>query len=393
MPPRVNGNRARDRHNEHIYCGCERARPVFLGASSPFVTYPEAKPEPHAGSHRVGFAQSPGAAPDIAPRPGRSPYLSVVSPVYKAERILPTLCRRLTDVLEQFPFEYEIILVCDGSPDDSWTVMQRLAQEYPRLVAVNLSRNFGQHYALTAGMDLAAGEWTVVMDCDLQDQPEEIPSLLEKAESGFDIVLARRQERQHSWWKRMTSMLFMRLFSLLSGYKLDSSVGSFRIMRRSVVDGLCSMRESYRMFAGLVEWLGFRTAYVDVKHAPRFEGRSSYDFRRLMRMAMDGMISFSNRPLYISIGLGMLISVASGLYGVFLLTRAYFLGAPPVAGWLSTITATAFIGGLILLNQGVLGIYLGRMYNQTKGRPLYVIDRVVVGADVVAHGEPDGTNE
>jgi dolichol-phosphate mannosyltransferase len=294
----------------------------------------------------------------------------------------------LTATLEKMAVEYEVILVCDGSPDDSWSVMERLARQYSRLVAVNLSRNFGQHYALTAGMDLASGEWTVVMDCDLQDQPEEIPRLLAKAEEGFDIVVAKRLQRQHKWWKRVTSRLFFKVFSALSGYKLDGSVGSFRIMRRPVLDGLRSMRESYRMFAGLVEWLGFKTSYIEVRHAPRYEGESSYSFSRLMRMAMDGMVSFSNRPLYISIALGVLISLASGLYGTYLLTRTFIGTSETPEGWLSTIIATSFIGGLILLNQGVLGIYLGRLYNQAKGRPLYVIERMIVGADVTR--TPDG---
>jgi polyisoprenyl-phosphate glycosyltransferase len=152
-------------------------------------------------------------------------------------------------------------------------------------------------------------------------------------------------------------------------------------MSRPVVEGLCSMRESYRMFAGLVEWLGFRTGYLDVQHAARYEGESSYNLGRLIKMALDGMISFSNRPLYISIGAGLALSILSSLYGTYLIVR-YLIdpGANTVAGWLSTVTLTTFIGGLILLNQGVLGIYLGRLYNQAKGRPLYVIDRVMVGA-------------
>ena len=325
-----------------------------------------------AGTDTIAVAKPPGVRPD----------LSIVSPVYMAEKILPALCERLTATMEQLGVEYEIILVCDGSPDGSWTVMEQLAKKYPKLIAVNLSRNFGQHYALTAGMDLASGEWTVAMDCDLQDRPEEIPRLLEKAECGFDIVVARRIERQHKWWKRATSKLYFKAFSLLSGFKMDGSVGSFRIMRRPVMDGLRSMRESYRMFAGLVEWLGFRTGYIDVQHAPRYEGKSSYNFMRLTRMALDGMISFSNRPLYISIALGFAISVISGSYGIYLLISAFFGGVQTLEGWLSTITATSFIGGLILLNQGVLGLYLGRMYNQAKGRPLYVVDRIVVGADI-----------
>jgi dolichol-phosphate mannosyltransferase len=312
----------------------------------------------------------------------RPPTVSVVSPVYMAQKILPALCERLEATLSGMGCTYEVILVCDGSPDRSWDVMERLVHQYPRLAIVRLSRNFGQHYATTAGMDLARGEWTVVMDCDLQDQPEEIPKLLAKAREGFDIVVARRMNRQHKWWKRMTSKAFYKVFSALSGFKLDSSVGSFRIMSRGVVDGFCSMRESYRMFAGLIEWLGFRTAFVDVKHAARYEGETSYNLMRLLKMAMDGMISFSNRPLYISIGAGLLLSVASAGYGTFLVAR-YLVNpaAYSVAGWLSSVTATAFLGGLILLNQGVLGIYLGRLYNQAKGRPLYVVDKVMVGAE------------
>jgi glycosyltransferase involved in cell wall biosynthesis len=309
------------------------------------------------------------------------PLISVVSPVYMAEKILPVLCERLFATLERMTPDHEVILVCDGSPDRSWKVLEEMVARYPKLTIVRLSRNFGQHYAMTAGLDLARGHWTVVMDCDLQDQPEEIPRLLQKTEEGYDIVVARRLNRQHKWWKRTTSALYFKVFSLLSGFKLDGSVGSFRIMSRSVVDGLCSMRESYRMFAGLVEWLGFNTGYLDVQHAARYEGRSSYGLSRLIKMALDGMISFSNRPLYISVGAGLLLSIASALYGTSLIVR-YLLDPSNhgVAGWLSTITATAFLGGLILLNQGVLGIYLGRLYNQAKGRPLYVVDKVMVGA-------------
>lgn len=323
-----------------------------------------------------------------APRP----LLSVVSPVYKAERILPALCERLEAALLEITTDYEIILVCDGSPDRSWEVMQTLVRRHPHLTIVKLSRNFGQHYAMTAGLDLARGDWTVVMDCDLQDPPEAIAQLLAKAQEGYDIVIAKRLNRRHRWWKRVSSRLFFKIFQLLSGLPLDASVGSFRIMHRSVVDGFCSMREAYRMFAGLIEWLGFRTAYVDVQHAARYEGESSYDFTRLMRMALDGMISFSNRPLYISVGAGLVLSLCAGAYGSYLLLRYFLIGDYGVAGWLSTITATAFLGGLVLLNQGVLGIYLGRLYNQAKGRPLYVVARIEVGSAVglAAQGEAHG---
>lgn len=333
---------------------------------------------------------APAPAQDVVP--GR-PLISVVSPVYMAEFILPVLCERLTSVLTQMTDRFEIILVCDGSPDNSWSVMQELVQKYPHLKIVNLSRNFGQHYALTAGMDLAQGDWTVVMDCDLQDSPEDIPLLFAKLEEGYDMVVARRINRQHKWWKRATSRLYFKVFSLLSGFKLDGSVGSFRIMSRGVVDAFCNMRETYRMFAGMIEWVGFRSGFVDVQHSERYEGESSYNLARLIRMAMDGMISFSNRPLYISVSLGLGLSLLSTIYGLYLIVR--YLVNPEsfgVPGWLTTVTITVFIGGLVLLNQGLLGIYLGRLYNQAKGRPLYIIDKVMIGAAFTATSTEEDKN-
>ena len=309
------------------------------------------------------------------------PRISVVSPVYMAERILPVLVERLDTVLTQLSDCFEVILVCDGSPDNSWFVMQDLVRQYPHLKIVNLSRNFGQHYAITAGMDLARGDWTVVMDCDLQDRPEDIPRLFAKLDEGYDMVVARRIDRQHKWWKRVTSRLYFKIFSLLSGFELDGSVGTFRVMSRGVVDAYCSMRETYRMFAGLIEWLGFRTGFIDLQHGERFEGDSSYDLPRLIRMAMDGMISFSNRPLHISIGLGLSLSLLSTIYGLSLIVK-YIMDPETfgVPGWLTTVTTTTFIGGLLLLNHGLLGLYLGRLYNEAKRRPLYVIQNVVIGA-------------
>jgi len=273
--------------------------------------------------------------------------------------------------------DYEIILVDDRSPDRCWDVMKELADQYPQLVAVRLSRNFGQHYALTAGLDIARGDWTVVMDCDLQDQPEDIPRLLAAAEQGYDIVLARRRMRNDTLFKTVLSRLFYWMFNILSGYRLDPAVGSFRIMRRQVVEAYRQMREAPRLFGGMIEWLGFATSYVDVDRAPRYDGHSSYNLAALARLSIEGIVSFSNRPLYLSIMAGILISILSGGFGTFLLVRYFLHPLIGVPGWLSTITLTAFLGGFILLNLGILGIYVGRIYDQTKARPLYVIDRVV----------------
>ena len=305
------------------------------------------------------------------------PSISVVIPVYRAQGILPALCKRLVESLASLTGSSEIILVDDRSPDASWAVMLEMAEAYPSITLVRLSRNFGQHYAITAGLDLANGDWAVVMDCDLQDQPEEIAQLLEKAEQGYDVVLARRTARADSSRRKLLSRAFYWLFNVLSGYSVDPAVGTFRIMRRSVVEAYRTMRESARLFGGMIEWLGFETAVVDVAHSSRYEGRSSYNFRSMAKLALDGIFAFSNRPLYFSIGAGVIMSLLAAGFGVSLLIYYFlypFIGVP---GWLSQVTLTTFIGGLILLNLGILGVYVGRIYDQAKGRPLYVVDRIV----------------
>jgi glycosyltransferase involved in cell wall biosynthesis len=310
--------------------------------------------------------------------------LSVVVTVYRAESTLPELCDRLNRTLLGLTDDFEIILVDDRSPDASWDVILGLLPLYPRLVAARLSRNFGQHYAITAGLDLARGRWTVVMDCDLQDQPEYIGLLLKKAQEGFDIVLARRVSRQDTFTKRVASAAFHKVFTLLSGYRLDRSVGAFRIMERRVVDGFCRMRETYRSFGGMVGWLGFSTTYVDTQHGARHQGRSSYTWRAEVRLALDSIISFSNRPLYLSALVGATMSTIASASVVFLVMYFVIAGRPSVPGWLSLLAVTTFIGGLILFNLGVIGIYLGRLYDQVKQRPLYMVDCLVVGSDMAS---------
>ncbi|MBZ5678206.1 MAG: glycosyltransferase family 2 protein [Acidobacteriia bacterium] len=320
----------------------------------------------------------------------RPPSISVVLPVYRAELILPELCKRLVASLSKLTGSYEIILVDDRSPDRSWDVMLQMVEAFSSITALRLSRNFGQHYAITAGLDLANSDWTVIMDCDLQDQPEEIAVLLEKAVQGYDVVLARRIANSGRSRRRLSSRLFYWLFNVLSGYRMDPAVGSFRIMRRSVVEAYRTMRESSRLFGGMVEWLGFETAFVDVAHSARYHGRSTYNFRVMTKLAFDGIFAFSNRPLYFSIAVGVIMSVLAAGLGLGLIVHYFmhpFVGVP---GWLSEFTITAFIGGLILLNLGILGVYVGRIYDQSKGRPLYVVDRIV--AHRTRQGVSAGTN-
>ena len=263
----------------------------------------------------------------------------MVIPVYRAEGVLPELFERLTTTLRTIGRLYEIILVDDGSPDGSWPVVRDFAAASDNVTGVLLSCNFGQHQAISAGLDLAKGEWTVVMDCDLQDPPEDIPRLLDAAEGGYDVVLARRSARYGTPVKRVTSALFYRVFSVLSGYHMDQSVGTFRIMHRTVVDAVQSMPESPRLFGGLVRWVGFATGYVDVERAERPNRKSAYGWSQLIKLALDGIVAFSNRPLYISISIGITMSFLSAAYGLFLVINFLIDRRVGVPGWLSTMTS------------------------------------------------------
>jgi len=314
-----------------------------------------------------------------AASPVKKVEIAVVIPVYRAEGVLNELCRRLDAVLTPLG-EYRIVLVDDRSPDSSWSVIKSLAAANPRIIGIRLSRNFGQHYAITAGLRATSAEWTIVMDCDLEDPPEAIPELIACGKNGNDIVLALRKRRTHNPLKIAASRLFYRLFILLSGIHLDSRVGTFRALRFPVVQAFNRMEETFRLFGAMVGWLGFSVGYVDVVHGTRFDGKSNYNLHKLFRLALDGMISFSNRPLYLAVILGSVMSLLSLTYVVYLLLRYLIMGPIPIIGWLSTVIVTAFIGGMVLLNLGIIGLYIGRIYDQTKGRPLFVIDEIVGAA-------------
>lgn len=216
-----------------------------------------------------------------------TPYFIIVSPVYRAGQIVPELVRRLKVSLEQITAEFEIILVEDGSPDNSWKAIEAESRKDPRVKGIRLSRNFGQHYAISAGLDFATGEWVVVMDCDLQDRPEEIAALYNKAKQGFDVVLARRAERQDSFIKRSSSFLFYRTLSYLTGSWQDPSIANFGLYRKPVIEALRKMREPIRYFPTMVGWVGFRRTTLDVTHAERFSGTSSYNWNKLLRLSLD----------------------------------------------------------------------------------------------------------
>ncbi len=302
------------------------------------------------------------------------PLISVVVPVYKAENCLDELYNRLKAAIEPLSPDFEMVLVEDCGGDRSWEVIERLARQDARVKGIQFSRNFGQHYGITAGLDHCRGDWVVVMDCDLQDRPEEIPRLYAKAQEGYDIVLARRGRRQDPLMKRFTSWLFYKLFSYLADMDYDGETGNFRIMSRKVVESFRKMREQLRFFGGLVQWLGFPTSSIDVQHAERHEGKSSYTFAKLWKLATETIIAYSDKPLRLAVRAGFLMAFLAFCYGVYTMLRAMLFGIP-IMGWSSLIVSLYFIGGIIIALLGIIGIYLGKTFDESKKRPLYIVRR------------------
>ena len=224
-------------------------------------------------------------------------HISIVSPVYKAENIVDELVKRIIESVSKITSDFEIILVEDNSPDKSWEAIERNCKKDNRVRGIKLSRNFGQFHAITCGIDFCKGDWVVVMDCDLQDRPEEIPRLYAKAQEGYDVVLAKRNRRKDNFIRKATSKLFYKLFNYFSGMNYDSQVSGFRLFSKKVVENFRAMREQSRFFNCLVEWMGFPTASVDVEHGERFEGKSSYTFWKLLDLSIDTITSYSDKPL------------------------------------------------------------------------------------------------
>jgi dolichol-phosphate mannosyltransferase len=300
-------------------------------------------------------------------------HISVVIPVYRAESCLDELYRRLKAALETVTRDFEIILVEDCGGDRSWPLIADLARRDARVKGIQFSRNFGQHCGITAGLDHCDGDWVVVMDCDLQDRPEEIPRLYAKAREGHEIVVARRGRRSDPLFKRLSSSLYYRVFSWLADMEYDPQAGNYRILSRKVITNYRNMRERSRFFGSLINWMGFPAASIDVQHDGRFNGNSTYTFTKLWQLGAETIIAYSDKPLRLAIRLGFFIALCAFLYGIYILLHAMFYGSS-VTGWSSLIVSVYFIGGVIIAILGILGIYLGKTYDEAKQRPLYVIN-------------------
>lgn len=305
-------------------------------------------------------------------------HLSIVSPVYRAEACIDELHQRLTTVLQTLPDPYEIILVEDGSPDQSWTRIKHLATQDSHVVALQLSRNFGQHAAIAAGLSASRGQYTVVMDCDLQHPPEIIPQLLARAKAGVDIVYTRHPLRVDSAFKQQTSRVFFFIVNMLSPLSATPGQGSFSLLSRQVVAAYLGVVDVHSHYLSVLHWLGFRSTCIDVAQAERFAGASAYSLSKLVSHALNGIASHSTRLLHISTGMGLLFASFAIIQILYLIYRKW-IHAIGVDGWASLMVVTWFVGGAILFSLGVMGIYLGRMFELTRHRPLFVVREQING--------------
>lgn len=303
------------------------------------------------------------------------PHISVVSPVYGASALLDELVERIIDAVSQLTSDFEILLVEDHSPDKSWDIITALCDADARIQGLKLARNFGQQYALAAGFANARGEWVVTLDCDLQDPPEEIIRLYKKANEGFDVVLASREKRRDGFLKRFFSRMFYHVLSYLTETEQDSSTANFSICKRDVIDAINSMGDYYRYFPAQVRWVGFNLTTLKVSHADRPEGRSGYSFRKRLRLSLDTIISFSDKPLRLAVKFGLALSflillVAIGLAVVYFTTRDFV-----VPGWASVFLSLWFLSGMLITVLGIVGLYLGKTFETVKGRPAFIISK------------------
>jgi dolichol-phosphate mannosyltransferase len=302
--------------------------------------------------------------------------ISVIVPVFKSEEIIPETHRRLTETLASLGpgLDYEIVFVNDGSPDGLLEVLRGLAASDRHVRVISLSRNFGHQIAVTAGLDVARGDAAVIIDDDLQDPPEVIPEMVAKWREGYQVVYGVRTRRPgESAFKRWTASLYYRLMQWMCDTPLPVDAGDFRLIDRVVIDALSGMREESRYLRGMGAWVGFRQYGLPYAREPRRSGQSTYDMRRMTRLAIDGVLSFSVRPLTLMAQFGFLVTAIAFLAGVWLVVERLVGAASVVPGWTSVIVAVLFMGGVQLLSLGVLGAYIGRVFYETKRRPLYLV--------------------
>lgn len=298
---------------------------------------------------------------------------SVVVPVYNEVENLPELYRRVREVMEGLGEPWELVLVDDGSSDGSVEQIRQLAQSDSRVRPVIFARNFGHQIAVTAGLDYARGQAIIIMDADLQDPPEVIPKLVERWREGYEVVYAVRAEREgETWFKKATAAFFYRLIYRIADVKIPLDTGDFRLLDRKVVDVLRRMRERHRFLRGMAAWVGFRQIGVEYRRAPRFAGETKYPFRKMLRLALNAITGFSYLPLQLATFFGF-FSAGLAILAIPIVAVLRMTGWQAFYGQATTLIAVLFLGGVQLISLGILGEYIGRIYDEVKGRPLYVV--------------------
>lgn len=304
------------------------------------------------------------------------PHISIISPVYRAEDIVEELVSEIRKAMALLGKSYEILLVDDRSPDGGWAVMKRLSQQFPEVKSIRLSRNFGQHPAIMAGLSYAQGEWVVVMDCDLQDQPKEIIKLYNKALEGYESVLARRTKRMDGFLKKLSSRVFSKVYSYFTDIEYDNEVANFGIYNIKVIKAVLQLADQIKFFPLFVKLAGFNATSITVEHAERYSGTTSYNFTKLLSLAFNTILSFSNKPLKLFVKFGLTISALSFCMGLYYIYQA-LNNKIEVTGYSSIIVSIWFLSGVIITTIGVCGIYIGKIFDQVKGRPTFIIDEII----------------
>ncbi|MBD8531354.1 MULTISPECIES: glycosyltransferase family 2 protein [unclassified Massilia] len=316
------------------------------------------------------------------------PSISVVAPAYNEQEVLGEFHRRVTEVLAGLGCDYEIVLVNDGSRDNTLALMHALRERDPHVTVVDLSRNFGKEIALSAGLDHTKGEVVVILDSDLQDPPELIPEMLASWRLGYDVVYGVRTQRDgETWFKKLTAKYFYRLIKKISRVNIPTDTGDFRLMTRRAVDAVGKLREEHRFMKGLFAWIGFPSIPVFYRRDPRAAGTTTWNYWNLWNFALEGITSFTVAPLKVATYLGLSVAVLALLYAAFVVWKALMF-SDPVQGYPSLMAAMLFLGGVQLISIGLLGEYVGRIFNEVKQRPLYLVNRLL-GSDLRDARLPD----
>lgn len=309
------------------------------------------------------------------PRTDPNPTLSVVVPAYNEAEGLLEFHARLFDVMRHLGESWELLLVNDGSRDSTLEVMEELRRADPHVAVINLSRNFGKEIAVTCGLDHARGSAVIVIDADLQDPPEVIPELVAGWREGFDTVYAQRRQREgETWLKKATAHAFYRLMQRMGHVQMPADAGDFRLISRRVVDALAQLREHHRFMKGLFAWVGFPAKAVLYDRAPRYAGSTKWNYWKLWNFALEGITSFTVMPLKMATYMGLVVAVLSAIYLIVIILKTLVQGNE-VAGYPSLMVVVLFLGGAQLMTLGMIGEYLGRVFNETKRRPLYFVER------------------